>query len=54
MSQEPETDITFLAPFSVDPGSKTATHVLVGLDTGLHGLVAVFDITGIVSHCLFF
>jgi len=44
-SQEPETEITCLVPFSADPSSKNTSHVLVGLDTGLHGLLAVFDIT---------
>lgn len=47
-SQEPETEITCLVPFSSDPSSKNTSHVLVGLDTGLHGLLAVFDITGTV------
>jgi len=44
-TQEPETEITCLVPFSSDPASKSTSHVLVGLDTGLHGLLAVFDIT---------
>ena len=51
-TQEPETEITCLVPFSSDPASKNTSHVLVGLDTGLHGLLAVFDITGNIAFHL--
>ena len=45
-TQEPEIEIVCVVPFSSDTGNKTPSHVLVGLDTGLNGMVAVFDITG--------
>ena len=52
--EEPETEITCLLPFSSEPSSSRApSHVLVGLDTGLQGLLAVFDIQECrVTRCI--
>ena len=43
-TQDPETEITALALFSSEPGLGPPSHVLVGLDSGLAGLLAVFSI----------
>ena len=47
-SADPEAEITCLSlvsGVSGDPRSNNPTHVILGLDTGLHGALAVFDIT---------
>ena len=43
---DPETEVTCVDLFSADPSSSRArvSHVVVGLDTGLHGAVAVLDV----------
>ena len=43
-TQDLETEITALALFSSEPGVGPPSHVLVGLDSGLAGLLAVFSI----------
>ena len=44
-SADPEAEITCLSLVSADPRSNNPSHVILGLDTGLHGALAVFDIT---------
>ena len=44
-SADPEAEITCLALLSAEPSSNNPSHVILGLDTGLHGALAVFDIT---------
>ena len=44
-SADPEAEITCLSLVSGDPRSANPSHVILGLDTGLHGALAVFDIT---------
>ena len=43
--QEAEMEVTCILPFSNDPSSPTSpSHVLVGIDSTLQGLLVVFDI----------
>ena len=43
-TDETEMEITCLLPFSNDPASAAPSHVLVGIDSTLQGLLVVFDI----------